>query len=286
MKRGKRYETLIQDLGLLLFLISVFFSALILYIGGLDLIAENMVMIFFIILATVLVTFSFEMAAFVVVGTQITGYTAYKLFSLYNYGAVINLSSYAWLILPIAVVGSMRIFCSGRNKLEQENNLLKQQIEEQVMIDPLTGLYNLRSFYYDIDKQIRYTRRNKLPLTLMIVQLKYSLELKKILSRTNYDKLLQRFAEIVGDAIRVEDSQYSIDKEGGLAILLTCDEKGGELVKNRIRSMLNEKGAFDRITDTSIKVDVKIAYVQYSEEMGNDAIYFKNCVEKELQYDV
>lgn len=286
MKSGKRYETLIQDLGLLLFLISVFFSALILYIGGFDLIAENMVMIFFIILATVLVTFSFEMAAFVVAGTQITGYTAYKLFSLYNYGAVISLSAYAWLILPIAVAGSMKIFCSGRNKLEQENNLLKQQIEEQVMIDPLTGLYNLRSFYYDIDRQIRYTRRNKLPLTLMIVQLKYSLELKKILSRTNYDKLLQRFAEIVGDAIRVEDSQYSIDKEGSLAILLTCDEKGGELVKNRIRSMLNEKGAFDRITDTSIKVDVKIAYVQYSEEMGNDAIYFKNCVEKELQYDV
>lgn len=286
MKNGKRYETLIQDIGLLVFLVSVFCGALVLYMGGYALIAENIVMLFLTALATILITFSAELAAFVVAGTQITGYTAYKLFNLYNSGTAIKPLSFVWLILPVAAAGAMKIFCMGRNKLEQENSLLKQQIEELVMIDPLTGLYNLRSFYYDIDRQIRYTRRNKLPLTLMLVQLKYGQELKKILSKVNYDRLLQRFAEIVGEAIRVEDSQYSIDKDSTLAIILTCDEKGGELVKNRIRSMLGEKGAFDRIADSSIKVEVRIAYVQYSEDMGNDTIYFKNCVEKELQYDV
>jgi GGDEF domain-containing protein len=243
-------------------------------------------MLFFTIVAIILVTFSIDIVAFVVVGSQLIFFTAYKLFNLYQNGTIITATSYAWLILSIVIVGSMKLFCLGRERIELENNILKNQVEELVMIDALTGLYNLRSFFYDIDKKIRYTRRNKLPLTLMIIQLRYAQELEKILSKKNYDKLRQRLSEIVGDAIRAEDDQYSIDKDGSLAVLLTCDDKGGELVSNRIRSTIGEKTAFDNIENLSIKVEVRIAFVQYNEDMGNDGVYFKKCVEKELQYDV
>lgn len=286
MYKKRQYEILLQDIGLLIFLVSVFCIALVVYIGRAELLLENVIMLFFTVVAIILVTFSTDMAAFVVVGFQLLFYSVYKLFNLLENGSVINETAYAWLILPIIVVGSMKLFCYGRNRLELENSILKKQVEELVMIDPLTGLYNLRSFYYDLERQIRYTRRNKLPLTLMIIQLRYAQELNKILSKRNYDKLKQRFAEIIGDAIRIEDNQYSIDKDGSLAVILTCDDKGGELVRNRIRAMLFEKNAFDNITKSSIKVDVQIAFVQYKEDMENDVMYFKKCVEKELQYDV
>ncbi|HEY5583982.1 MAG TPA: GGDEF domain-containing protein [Ruminiclostridium sp.] len=286
MNNKRWFEILLQDIGLLLFLISVFCCAVVIYIGGAELLLENSMMFFVVVVAIILITFSIDIAAFIVVASQIICYTAYKLFYLYESGSVINAASYAWLILPIAVVGSMKLFCLGRNHLELENAILKQQVEDLVMVDTLTGLYNLRSFYYDIDRQIRYTRRNKLPLTLMIIQLRYAQELNKVLSKTNYDKLKQRLAEISGDTLRVEDRQYSIDKDGSLAVILTCDEKGGVLVGNRIRSMICEKSAFDKIINSSIKVDVQVAFVQYNEEMGNDVVYFKKCVEKELQYDV
>lgn len=283
---NKRFEILVQDLGLLAFIISLVLSLAVLYTGGPELLVENFVMLSISVVGIILVTFSVDLAAFIVVGSQIICYTAYKLFMLYQSGTVISIYSFAWLVLPVFVVGSMRLFISGRNRLEMENGILRQQVEELVMIDPLTGLYNLRSFYYDIDKQIRYTRRNKLPLTLMIIKLRYAQELKRILSKRNYDKLKQRLAEITGDAIRVEDNEYSIDNDGSLAIILTCDEAGGELVRNRIRSVVGENGAFDGITDTSIKVEVQIAFVQYRDELGNDGAYFKQSVEKELQYDV
>lgn len=284
-KRG-RNEILTQDIGLLLFLLFVFSSLIILYSGGPEYLSENAIMLLVTVVAVILMTFSMDLWAIVVIGTQLIFYTAYKIFMLYQYGTVINPYSYGWLLLPAAITGAIRLFIYGRNRLERENNILRQQVEELVMIDPLTGLYNIRSFYYDIDKQIRYTRRNKLPLTLMIIQLRYAEELTKILSKQNFGKVKQRLAEIVGDAIRVEDNQYSIDNEGSLAIILTCDEKGGELVRNRIRSMVSDKNAFDRITDSSIKVEIKLAFAQYSEEMGNDAVLFKKTVEKELQYDV
>ena len=286
MHNKRSYEILLQDVGLLVFLVSVFCSALVIYIGGPALLIQNIIMLFFTVVAVMLVTFSVDMAAFVIVGFQLTCFTAYKLFNLIENGTVINVTSYTWLILPIAVVGSMKLFCFGRNRLELENNILKQQVEELVMIDALTGLYNLRSFYYDMERQIRYTRRNNLPLTLMIIQLRYAEELNKILSKKNYDELKQRLAGIVGDAIRVEDNEYSLDTDGSLAVILTCDDKGGELVCNRIRAMTVEKGAFDNITNSSINVDVQIAFMLYKEEMENDVVYFKKCVEKELQYDV
>jgi diguanylate cyclase (GGDEF)-like protein len=286
MHNKRQYEILLQDTGLLVFLVSVFCSAIVIYTGGSELMLENFIMLFSAVVAVIFVTFSVDMAAFVIVGSQLICFTAYKLFNLYENGTMVYTTSYAWLLLPIALVGSMKLFCFGRNRLELENSVLKKQVEELVMIDPLTGLYNLRSFYYDMERQIRYTRRNNLPLTLMIIQLRYAQELNKLLSKRNYDKLKQRLAEIIADAIRVEDNQYSIDTNGSLAVILTCDDKGGELVYNRIRSMIDEKGAFDNITDSSIKVDVQISYMKYKEEMENDAVYFKKCVEKELQYDV
>ncbi len=286
MHNRRAHEILIQDAGLLIFFISVFCCAYLLYTGGGELLPENAIMLFITVAALMLITFSSDMSALLTVGAQLICYTAYKLFMLYQRGTIINIYSYAWLILPIAVTGSMKLFLRGRNRLELENGMLKQQLEELVMVDPLTGLYNLKSFYYDIDRQIRHSRRYKLPLTLMIIQLRYAEELRRLLSKKDYDGLKQRLAEIVGEAIRAEDRQYSIDGDGSLALILTCDEEGGELIRNRIRSFVSEKDAFDKIAGSSVRVQVRIAFAQYGEDMGNDVVYFKKYVERELQYDV
>lgn len=275
-----------QDIGLLLFLICVFAAAALVYAGGTDMLIENFTMSFLLVVAVILITFSRNIPALVVAGSQLIGFTAYKLFRLYAVGAVIQPISYLWLILPLAAVGSMRMFCAGRQRLEEENDLLRGQVDSLVMVDPLTGLYNLRSFYYDISRQLSYTERNHLPLTLMIVQLRYAMELQNILPRDEFNQLKQRLSRIVQDAIRLEDRLYSIDSEGGLAILLTCSEEDAAFVRDRLRARIAEKGAFDGIADTSIKVDVRIGYVQYSKEMGKDMIAYKKRVESELQYDV
>jgi len=286
MHEKSRYGILTQDVGLLAFLISIFASVAVACTGSSELLAENAGMLFLTVTAIVLVTFSKDMAAFVLICSQLIGYTAYKIFLLYASGVLIQAISYLWLFLPFAAAGSMKLFCYGRQRLELENIMLKSQVEELVMVDVLTGLYNLRSFYYDIGRQISYAKRNELPLTLMIIKLRYGQELQNVLSKNQYDMVKQRLVQIVTDAVRVEDRLYSIDKEGGLAAVLTCNETGAALVSGRIHSRVGEKGAFDHIADASIKIDVKIGYVQYLESMGDDMTNYKKSVEKELQYDV
>ena len=155
------------------------------------------------------------------------------------------------------------------------------------MVNPLTKLYNLRSLYHDLYIQVSYAERNKLPLSLMVIVLKYESELKSILSRQNYERVIQRLAQIVSDTVRVEDKTYSTDHKGSLAIIMTCDKEGSEIAMGRLRSRISERDAFSDIADHAIKIEVKMASMEYSkEEFGDDMMQFKQRVENELQYDV
>ena len=173
------------------------------------------------------------------------------------------------------------------NRTETENDVLKEQVQELVMVNALTGLYNLRSLYNDMQKQIAYTERNGLPLSLMIIKLRYEPELKRVLSRSHYEALIQKMADTVVDAVRLEDRVYSLDNNGSVGVLLTCDKIGTEFVEKRIKSRVQDRETFSGITDNSIVVEVKIATVQYNkDEYDKDVMRFKQKVESELQYDV
>lgn len=279
-------ETLLQDLSLLGFLAAVFCEVLVILSGGQAIITENMVMFAVTFVAIILVSFSTDMAAFVVLGSQLILFCAYKVFFYYSASVDILPVSYAWLILPTISTIAIKYFCYWRDRLETENSMLRNQVEELVVIDPLTELYNLRSLYHDFPMHISYANRNKLPITLMIITLRYFDELNKILKTSEMNMLKQKLAELTQDCTRAEDRLYSIDSEGSLAAVLTCNEEGAQVVRRRIKASAAKEDAFDGIVKGSIKVQVKIAFKQYNSETYSDLLTFKTEVENELQYDV
>jgi GGDEF domain-containing protein len=244
-------------------------------------------MLLFIFLAILLTGFKLFGLSIVLSGLEVLIYTAYRLYLFLAYETEIPLISFVWIFLPILSVAAMYLFVSGNRKLELENDILREQVEELVMVNPLTKLYNLRSLYHDLYIQVSYAERNKLPLSLMVIVLKYESELKSILSRQNYERVIQRLAQIVSDTVRVEDKTYSTDHKGSLAIIMTCDKEGSEIAMGRLRSRISERDAFSDIADHAIKIEVKMASMEYSkEEFGDDMMQFKQRVENELQYDV
>lgn len=284
-KRATGY--LLQDIGLVLLLLCL--GAMALTVGNAQ---EGQLLEFFVMLmasflAILLAGFKMNSLAVVAAGFSILGYTAYKLYFSYAYSEEILPLCYVWLALPLLAVGAMLLFIYGNRQTELENDVLKEQVEELVMINSLTGLYNLRSLYNDLKKQVAYAERNNMTICLMIVKLRYEQELRNVLSRSHYEAMLQKVASIVVDAVRVEDRTYSIDNRGTVGIILTCDLQGSEFARGRIKSRLEDGGAFHGITDSTIQVEVRIACLQYEKEVyGNDMITFKQKVESELQYDV
>lgn len=278
---------LLQDVGLVLFLICV--GAIAITVGNAEegRLLEYVCMMMATFLAVLFTGFKLNSLGVVTAGFSILAYTAYKLYNFYSYSEEIAPLSYVWIVIPIFAVGSMLLFIYGSRQTEMENDVLKEQVEELVMVNSLTGLYNLRSLYNDLRKQSAYAERNHMTISLMIIKLRYEQELRNVLSRQRYEMLLQRMAMIVVDAVRVEDRTYSLDNYGTIGVILTCDEEGSDYAKKRIKAKIEDKEAFKGITDSSIMVEVKIASLQYDKELyGNDMITFKQKVENELQYDV
>ena len=287
MARKRTFGYLTQDIGLVLLIGCFITGTIAVSLAPKDIYFESIVMLIGTCAAILFAGFKLTSFACVVAGFEILLYTAYRLYWFLAYDVEIQSMCYFWIVLPIAAVGAMYLFVSGSHRTELENDVLREQVDELVMIDPLTKLYNLRSLYADISRMIAYTERNKMSLSLMIIVLKYEPELASVLSRRNYEEVLQRLAVIVSDTVRVEDKAYTIDPKGSLGVLLTCDKVGSEFVIKRIKERVADKDAFAGIMKSPIKVEVRIACLEYDATIyGNDFIRFKQKVENELQYDV
>lgn len=278
---------LLQDAGLFFLLVCIGGAALLVGIADAPMQLEFVIMLLATFLAILLAGFKLTGLAVVMAAFEVMIYTAYKLFFSFAYDREIDLLCFGWLVIPFLAVGAMYMFVYGNRRTELENDVLKEQVDELVMVNSLTGLYNLRSMYADLQRQAAYSERNNMVISLMIVKLRYGQELKKVLSRRNYETLIQKMATVVTDAVRLEDRTYSLDNQGTVGIILTCDQENSRYVKDRIKSHLEDKSTFEGIADKAIRVEVKISCLEYEKEKyGLDMMMFKQRVESELQYDV
>ncbi len=131
-----------------------------------------------------------------------------------------------------------------------------------------------------------YCVRNHLPISLMIIQMRYESELRGMLSHSRYIQLRKRLAELVMDSVRVEDKVYCIDEHGTMAILLTSNEANSAYVRSRIIAAVTKEDAFDGILERGTHMDLRFACKEYDEHFGKDMMAFKKAVESELAYDV
>lgn len=285
MNIKKQSGMLIRDFAMLGFLAVIFLCVLVALAGGAEVRDESLVMLFAVFLAAVLGFFSRGNMGLVAAGVAVVGYTAYKLYGYFVRGIPIPMLSYAWLLLPLLAAGAVVAFNYGSGRVERENEILRAQVEDLVIIDALTGLYNLRALYLELPKAITQAERLNIPLTLMILKIRYEREMYAMLPRHRYQALLQRFAQCVVDSVRVMDRIHSIDDRGSVAVLLACDTAGAEMVRGRIRADLLKPETFADVMDKGLQVEPVIAYVQYEPAIGSPQA-FKQRVESELVYDV
>ncbi len=286
--KQKKSGYLQQDLGMLIFLVTLFAGIVMMVYVSSDLKLEFIGMLFLTFLGILFAAYRFTILSVVCGGLQVTIYTAYKLFFYFVNGTPIQAIEFVWLFYPFIAIGSMTLFINRSQRMELLNKVLRHQIDQLVLVDALTGLYNLKCLYLDLETQAALAIRRKSEITLMIIAFRYGKELKKILGTKKFNALKQQVASIVQDSLRIEDKLYAISEEGELAIILTCDADGAEIVKKRIRKALTDaEGMPEIIHDRVIKLDMQIAAQQYdANRFGKDVMRYKAVVESELQYDV
>ena len=276
----------LEDIGISVLLIALFSATIVDSLGGEFLFTENLVMTIVTFVAVLLAAIRVTNIPAIIAGIATVSYIAYKLYQMFAQGGTIEGLSYLWVAIPGLAVLGMALFSKGIQRLQRDNNVLSKQVEDLIMIDPLTGFYNLRSMYMDIQTQISYAERNNTYISLMIIRPRYRKELKDVLNKEQYEKVIVTFSKIVYETVRLEDRVYSLDSDGTVGVLLTCDRQGAKLVEKRIRTKIDNTNAFDNIAKKPIRMEIQLGFLEYKKEYNRDAIKFKSLVEEEVAYDI
>lgn len=280
-KKGKQY------IGIALVLLAFVLSGVVINFSGQEKFASNIIMVLASAAAIMLGAVGFMTVAVVIAALSVVSFVGLTIYSLMMNSGDFSYISFLWIVIPIMAIFGISMFTSGYAKLLLDNAVLERQISELVMIDPVTGLYNLRSMYMDIQTQISYCERNNSPISLMIIRLRYPAEMRKVLKPAEYDNVIKQLSLLLIDTVRLEDKVYNIDGDGGFGIILTCNKDGTKIVEKRLRGKLEDPKWFEGISKNKIRAEVKIGYMQYDKEKFNrDANSFKESVEEEVDYDI
>jgi GGDEF domain-containing protein len=278
---------ILSYIGLGLMLLSFILAVVVTDSTGSDYFTENIILTCVLALAVIVTAAGYLMVGIIVAAVATVVFAGLKIYSITALQSDFPTISFLWILLPAMCVAGIALYIKRYSPLVLENAILKKQIDDLVMIDPVTGLYNLRSLFMDFQTQISYAERNDSPISFMILRLRYPAEMKKVLKPSQYEKVVKQLSLLIVDTVRLEDRVYSIDENGGFGIILTCDRDGTKIVEKRLRDKLSDSKWFEGISDKQIRTEVKIGYLQYDKTKYNrDANSFKSDVEDEVNYDI
>ncbi|MCR5688264.1 MAG: diguanylate cyclase [Lachnospiraceae bacterium] len=285
--KGKGDGKVISYLGIGMVLLSFILAVTVTGLSDSEYFTENLIMTISLAAAAIITIAGYLTIAIIVAAVATVVFAGFRIYSVIMLQNSFPPITFLWIILPAMCVVGMAFYVRRYTPLILENALLKKQIAELVMIDPITGLYNLRSLFMDIQTQISYAERNDSPISLMIIRLRYPAEMKKVLRPAQYERVIKQLSLLIVDTVRLEDRVYSIDENGGFGIILTCDKEGTKIVEKRIRDKLADPKWFEDVSDKKIRTEIKIGYLQYEKAKYNrNANKFKDDVEEEVEYDL
>lgn len=215
----------------------------------------------------------------------IFGYGSFTLYQTAISGQMVGMQNYFWLILtPIfSVLVWFLTYNNRRLQVENENlNSLKNRL---VTIDEQTNLKNTLSFQQDVKTFMALSVRYKIPLTLLVINVKYWQDIKRFIPPEKLNEALSELSDMGQSLVRTNDTLYLLDSEYPTwGIVLFTDSEGSKIVVNRFKDTLNKlnKTAFSE--KYSVDLEFVIGAIQYDEVVS--PLEWIAQARKTLEYDV
>lgn len=277
---------LIQDLGIFLFMFSFLCAGLITALSGRSLIYQNVALMMGMIFAAVLIVLRAKVAGMLVSGGMVLVFSVYKLYMHFANSASIEVGAYLWPVLIIASMVGLHLFIELFSTVEGVNSLLNRRIDELTVVDSVTGLENMRSMVNTLKRTMALSQRNDTSMGLMLIRIRYADEIRKVLSKRQFDTLRGILARTLEKVLRLEDRVYSIDNNGSFGIIYFSAESGVPFIRNRILAAVAGEDMLPDLNSQMLTLELSIVSRQYSKEYGKDAMRFISDVEKEFAYEV
>jgi diguanylate cyclase (GGDEF)-like protein len=134
-----------------------------------------------------------------------------------------------------------------------------EQLEQMLMLDEKTGLYNFREFQRRLKEEWHRAERYSLPLSLVFFDLDHFKEINDKLGHPSGDRALKEFAMLVRGGARTNDIAARYGGEEFAVILPHTDGEMGVRVAERIRRATSTFVFLEDKTPTRITVSAGVS---------------------------
>ena len=166
-----------------------------------------------------------------------------------------------FLITLVVFVLSLFMFINRENRL-QDMFLLRKQLEETALRDPLTNAFNRRHMIEFLNKELAKFRRTKTATSVMMIDIDHFKRINDEYDHSIGDLVLKEFTEIINENIRDTDLLCRYGGEEFLVILSGADSGVAFKIAERIR----KKIADYNFSELSCNVTASFGVAAFSEE--------------------
>ncbi|MGG4142647.1 diguanylate cyclase [Paenibacillus algorifonticola] len=284
MRRNQ--SSLISDSGFLL-LIVVSFICIVFTAGDPDRYLQNVIFLNVAFLIAIITYFTNVTTGLILNIVFIFGFGTYTLYGTLVGGEAVSSGNYFWLVMtPVFTLVTWMFTLAGR-QLQTENEQLKKTNSRLATMDENTNLRNSRSFQNDAAVFMALSTRYEIPLTLLVVNVKYWDELRRMVSEERMTEAIFELSQMSQTSIRTNDSIYMLSKDNPTwGLLLFTDRQGANIVIERLRHKIQEFNSAEFSNKYKVELSLKIGALQYEPEAIPTPLDFIVQARKQLEYDV
>lgn len=217
----------------------------------------------------------------------IFGYGSYTLYQVATSGDTIGAANYFWLVATPIITLLVWLFTQSNRLLQEENDRLRSQNSTLATIDERTKLKNTLSFQQDIRTFMALSVRYKIPITLLVINVRYWDEIKSIISTEQFSNVLLEVSDISQSLVRSNDSLYLLNSETPTwGIVLFTDLEGARIVAKRLKDKINELNQFEFKEKYNASIQLRIGSAQFDEKEPVSPLEFIAQAKRTMEYDV
>lgn len=284
MQNKDKRESLYEDIGLLMFMLMISALAVMLIIS--EAVVINIIYLF-ITIAILITTYFMGILSSIVINM---GFIALQVVvMLYQYvgkNQTVRWELVFWLVLPIILSFTLYFMTKSQVSLQKSNSELRAALVERGAFDAQTNLRTMVAYVEDAGVFIETNRRFQIPVTTLIIKIRYFNDLRRMMSDRQLQSLLKLTSETIKDSTRGNDITYIIQNEDPTwAILLYSDAEGATIAANRVKDAfeLNIKKNPELM---SLAISMVVGIASWDSETMNNPYDLMNKGIDETQYDV
>lgn len=247
---------------------------------------EMNTLMFCVAAAAILITYFFSITAGLITDLIILfSYISWIMYQTLESGETIGIQMYFWVLWIPVTTTAFHFFTADMKRLQNDNKRLSQTVEELAMYDEDSGLENFYSYENECQVYMRLAERYKMPMVLLVWELRYENEVSRLLGRQKFGEQITMISEVAREVFRKEDSLFLLHNAPYLWGTIMFTNPGGEaIVIERLKKSLDE--AVKNKTDNRVQIELRFGTAVYDNNKGKTPMEFMEIAKKRLSYDV